>query len=102
MTEKRFTTMAEFYPYYLREHSNRTNRRLHFIGTLLSIIGLGWVGRTGNIRFLIILPLIGYGFAWIGHYLVEKNKPATFKYPLLSFCSDFKLFFHMLIGKIKF
>jgi len=104
MNEKaeRIKTYKEFYSFYLTEHENKTCRSLHFTGTallfadivLLSIEGL-WAG------FWWTLPVIGYGFAWVGHFFFEKNKPATFKYPLWSLVSDFKMFFQMLVGKVK-
>jgi hypothetical protein len=94
-----FRTFEEFWPFYLSEHSNRLNRRLHFIGTLgvlliviAAVINLRW-------SYLIWAPLIGYSFAWIGHFIVEKNRPATFKFPLWSLRGDFRMFRWMLQGK---
>lgn len=102
MPESRIQTYREFYQFYLTEHQNKTSRILHFIGTLLVFVlfiagirggwGWGW----------LLLPLVGYGFAWVGHAFFEKNKPATFKYPLWSLVSDFKLFFDILLGKKSF
>ncbi len=98
--EDRIKSYEEFYPYYLKEHSNKTCRLLHVIGTtivlalvLTSIIHL-------NPNWLVFVPLTGYGFAWVGHFFFEKNKPATFKYPLWSLKSDFKMYFEILSGKI--
>lgn len=99
---ERIRTYREFYKYYLTEHQNKTSRILHFIGTFLVFILLfvaifqGWGWRW------ILVPVVGYGFAWIGHAFFERNKPATFKYPFWSLISDFKLFFEILFGKRSF
>lgn len=99
---KEFKTLKEFYPYYLEEHQNPTCRSLHFIGTGLLFLILAASLITGNYVWLISIPFVGYGFAWVGHFFFEKNKPATFKYPMFSLISDFKLFFDLLVGKEKF
>lgn len=96
-----FNSFDEFYPFYLAEHSNKTCRRLHFIGSSLVLLMLGYILLTGSWVLLITLPIIGYGFAWIGHFKFEKNKPATFKYPLYSFMGDWVMFKDILIGKIE-
>jgi len=100
MSEK-INSFEDFYPFYLSEHSNKTCRLLHVIGTtivlalaLTSIIHL-------NPYWLIFIPICGYGFAWVGHFFFEKNKPATFQYPLWSLKSDFKMYFEILSGKIS-
>ena len=95
-------TYSEFYLFYLSEHTNKTSRLLHFIGTFLFFIVLFYLLFSQKYFYLWILPIIGYGFAWVGHFFFEKNKPATFKYPFWSLISDFKLFFELLIGKQKF
>lgn len=92
----------EFYQFYLTEHKNFTCRVLHFVGTFLVFLLLIYAILTTQYTLLWYTPLIGYGFAWVGHFFFEKNKPATFKYPLWSLISDFKLFFELLIGKQKF
>ncbi|KZZ63224.1 DUF962 domain-containing protein, partial [Oleiphilus sp. HI0128] len=91
----------EFYPYYLSEHSNATCRRLHFLGTALVILLLVTLISTQNWSLLIALPLVGYGFAWVGHFFFEKNRPATFTYPLWSLMGDFVMFKDMLLGKVS-
>ena len=91
--EKRYTSLKEFYPYYLEEHQNPTCRILHFIGTGLLFVLLAIVIISGNFYWLVAIPFVGYGFAWVGHFFFEKNKPATFQYPLYSLTSDFILFF---------
>lgn len=99
---ERIKSFKDFYPYYLDEHQNTKSRILHFIGTgffigysayclIMVDFGLFWLG-----------PIAAYGCAWVGHFFFEKNKPATFKYPLWSLASDFKLFFSILVGKEKF
>ncbi|MCZ6685395.1 MAG: DUF962 domain-containing protein [Candidatus Dadabacteria bacterium] len=99
--EKKFKSFSEFYPYYLSEHGNTVNRRLHFFGSLLTIIVVLFVIFTQTWIALILVPILGYGFAWIGHYFVEKNKPATFTYPLYSLMGDWVMFKDILTGKIK-
>ena len=72
-----FKSFAEFYPFYLSEHSNRTCRRLHFVGSTLSLLCLGMLVATGKPQYLLYGLLCGYGFAWVGHFGFEKNKPAS-------------------------
>ncbi len=95
----RYTSFAEFWPFYVGEHSKATTRRWHFIGTL-SLIPLLVLSLTYNFYLLLLLPLSGYGFAWYSHYFVEKNRPATFTYPLWSLLADFKMFGLMCSGKM--
>ncbi|HMP98760.1 MAG TPA: DUF962 domain-containing protein [Cyclobacteriaceae bacterium] len=101
-TERKYKSFKEFYPFYLTEHAHPTSRTLHFIGTALVFAILFWTLYTQVWWRLALIPLVGYGFAWVGHFFFEKNKPATFQYPLYSLGSDFKLFFELLIGKEKF
>ena len=99
---ERYRTFHEFYPFYLSEHADRTCRRLHFIGTALVILWTSYVLVTASFQWLwVVLPL-GYGFAWAGHFFFEKNRPATFSYPLYSLAGDFVMFRDILIGRIKF
>lgn len=100
--EKRYTSIREFYPYYLSEHQNPTSRILHFIGTGLVLLIVLFSLIINQYSWLLSIPLVGYGFAWVGHFFFEKNKPATFKYPFYSLGSDFILFFDLLTGKQKF
>lgn len=89
--EHRYRSLREFYPYYLSEHQNTTSRVLHFTGTgLLILVALAAI-FSGAFAWLLLVPLIGYGFAWVGHFFFERNKPATFKYPFYSLASDFKI-----------
>jgi hypothetical protein len=98
--EKKYKSFWSFYPYYLTEHGNAKNRTLHFIGTagLIAILITAIVIKKWWMLWLI--PVCGYGFAWVGHFFIEKNKPATFTYPLYSLGSDFVMFWHMLTGQI--
>lgn len=99
-THREYHTFAEFYPFYLSEHSNATCRRLHFVGSTLVILALVWILSVQAWIYLWCLPLIGYGFAWVGHFFFEKNRPATFTYPLYSFMGDWVMFKDMLTGKL--
>ncbi len=98
---QKFDTFKAFYPYYLAEHSNLTCRRLHVVGSFLVICLLVTTALTQKWLLLLLLPVIGYGFAWIGHFFFEKNKPATFKYPLYSFIGDWVMFWQVITGRIK-
>ena len=101
-TTPRFTSFAEFYPYYLQEHSNDVCRRLHYVGSLLVLSILGYALFTQQWLWLLALPFAGYGFAWVGHFVFEKNKPATFKYPLYSFMGDWVMLKDAFTGRIRF
>lgn len=102
MAQRKFNSLKEFYPYYLTEHKNTTSKVLHFTGTALVFI-LPLIGiLTQHWILFAVIPLAGYGFAWIGHALFEKNKPATFQYPFYSLASDFIMFWELLTGKISF
>ncbi len=99
-TKKEFSSLKEFYPYYLQEHKNKTNRMLHFIGTTLFLFLLLVMLFTQNWMIFFALPVVGYGFAWLGHFVIEKNKPATFTYPFYSFVCDFKMYIDVLKGRL--
>jgi hypothetical protein len=100
--QNHFATFAEFYPYYLKEHSHPVCRRLHFVGTALVIACLVVALVSRNAWWLTGMPIAGYSFAWLGHFMFEKNRPATFAHPLYSLLADFVLFRDMLIGRIRF
>ena len=100
--EKEYKTFDEFYPFYLSEHSNRACRRLHFFGSALALVLLACFIFTLNWMLLASLPVVGYGFAWAGHFFFEKNRPATFTYPLYSLIADWVMFKNILTGKLKF
>lgn len=97
-----FSNFSEFYPYYLSEHANRTCRRLHFVGTTLALAFILHTLSTLNFWWLLAALLSGYGFAWVGHYFYEKNRPATFTYPRWSFMGDWVMWKEILTGKIRF
>ncbi|CAM3890833.1 DUF962 domain-containing protein [Rheinheimera salexigens] len=99
---KQYKNFAEFYPFYLSQHTNQACRRLHFIGSSIIIMLLIYVAISGKLLLLWLLPVIGYGFAWLGHFVFEKNRPATFTYPIYSLIGDWVMFKDILIGKIKF
>lgn len=94
--EKQFKALKDFYPYYLTEHQNETSRMLHFVGTAAFIFILVYALASSRYGLLWYCPVVGYGFAWIGHFFFEKNKPATFKYPAMSLASDFIMFWHII------
>ncbi len=99
---RKFANMAEFYPFYLSEHSNRTSRRLHFAGTSLGLLWLAAAIVTLNPWLLLAGLVSGYAFAWVGHFFFEKNRPATFSYPFYSFAGDWVMWSEILRGKIRF
>jgi hypothetical protein len=92
----RYASFREFYPFYLSEHSHRICRRLHFAGSLLVIAVVLVAIATRDARWLWLAPVIGYGFAWVGHFFFEKNRPATFKHPLYSLAGDWVMFWDIL------
>jgi hypothetical protein len=98
----RFQSFAAFYPFYLGEHRNPTCRALHFVGSTLVLMLLVWVLITQNWWLGILIPIAGYGFAWVGHFFFEKNRPATFSYPAWSFMGDWVMYSQLLRGKIGF
>ncbi len=87
-----FNSFAEFYPFYLSQHQNKTCRRLHFVCSTLGLVGLGATIITGKKRYIAAGIVAGYGCAWVGHFFFEHNKPATFKYPLYSFMGDWLMY----------
>jgi hypothetical protein len=100
--EKPFRTFADFYPFYLSEHANRISRRLHFVGTSIAV-ALLITSLVTQLWWLVAVALIqGYAFAWVGHFFFEHNKPATFRYPLFSFMGDWRLWWEILTGKVRF
>lgn len=98
--ERKYKTFWDFYPYYLTEHSDPVCRMLHYIGTTLLLVVIAAAVYFSKASILFLLPVVGYGFAWAGHFIFEKNKPATFQYPFYSLGSDFVMYFHFLTGQI--
>jgi hypothetical protein len=97
---KSLKSFDEFYPFYLAEHSNRTCRRLHFAGSTLALLCLAAAITLAAPAFLLLGLLCGYGFAWLGHFGFEKNKPASFKRPLWSFMGDWVMYKDLWLGRI--
>ena len=98
----RFASFREFYPFYLGEHRNLTCRRLHFVGSSFSLGFIVLAIMRGDPRWLLAALLSGYAFAWVGHFFFEKNRPATFKYPLWSLMGDWRMFFETVSGRRRF
>jgi hypothetical protein len=96
-----FHRFADFYPFYLSEHADRTNRRLHFLGTTLGVAAIAHSLSTLDFWWLLAGLLVGYGCAWTGHFFFERNRPATFTYPLYSFMGDWVMWKDILTGKIR-
>ncbi len=90
----------EFWDFYIREHSKPLTRLLHFVGTLLGVGLLIYFIIRGQWYFFPVFFIVGYGFAWFAHFVVEKNRPATFKYPFWSLISDFRMVWFMLTGQM--
>lgn len=101
-SSERYQSFAEFYPYYLQEHSNPTCRRLHYVGSLLVLAILAYALINQQWLWLLCIPLVGYGFAWIGHFVFEKNRPATFQYPFYSLLGDWVMLKDVFTGRIRF
>lgn len=100
--DRRFASFAEFYRFYLGEHAKPMTRRLHFTGTGLGLLCLAMLAAAGDWWWLLAGLVCGYGFAWLSHMTVEKNRPATFRHPLYSLMGDGMMFWQMLTGKIRF
>ena len=94
------TDFQSFFPYYLREHAHPLCRALHYFGTSMVLVILAYVIYSGQLVYLLVMPFVGYFFAWVGHFFVEKNKPATFTYPVWSLMGDFKMYFLFVSGRI--
>ena len=97
----RFNSFQEFYPFYLSQHADLVCRRLHVLGSLLVLAALAVVMVSGQWPYLLLVPLLGYGFAWVGHFVFEKNKPATFSHPIYSFMGDWVMLYQVLTGKVR-
>lgn len=100
--DRQFKSFREFYPFYLDEHRNSTCKLLHFIGTWL-VVGIVVLSiLSGNAWWLLLVPVVGYGFAWVGHFFFEKNRPATFTYPFYSLMGDWVMWKDIMVGKVRF
>jgi len=98
---ERYKTLGEFWPFYLNEHAYAFNRNLHFIGSSLGLTLA--IAGIATLNFWLLIPAFvsGYAFAWFGHFFIEKNRPATFTYPLKSFISDWRMWYAMLTGRVR-
>jgi hypothetical protein len=101
MSEQRFASYEDFFSFYLKEHSHPRNRALHAVGTVLGLCTVILPFVMGHPWFALAWPVVAYGFAWTGHFLIEGNKPATFGHPFWSFISDFRMLGLMLTGKLQ-
>ena len=93
-------TFEEFWPHYLGEHRDPVNRGLHFVGTSL-VYGIAALAVLRSPMWILAAPIVGYGFAWVGHFVVERNRPATFTYPLWSLRGDFRMHARMLTFRLQ-
>ena len=100
MADVEMKSFAEFWPFYVREHGRAGTRLLHAAGTLSSTALVVFFVATGRWRWLPLALVVGYGAAWVGHFFVEHNRPATFKHPLWSFAADYKMVALMLTGRM--
>ena len=101
MSSKKFNSFKEFYPFYLSEHKKTETKLFHMIGTIIVILLFGCSIIAQNWLYIYFTPLAGYSFAWFSHFHYEKNKPATFKYPIYSFIGDWVMFKEIITGEIK-
>ncbi|WP_034732780.1 DUF962 domain-containing protein [Bacteriovorax sp. Seq25_V] len=100
--EKQYKNFKEFYPFYLSQHENKICRVLHFVGSTVVLVILVFAISTQTYKALFSLPIAGYGFAWVGHFFFEKNRPATFTYPVYSLIGDWVMYYQLLTRKINF
>lgn len=101
MPAKNFSKYEEFFSFYLQEHRDPVNRRLHAIGTSLGAVTLVVPFIIGHPLYALAWPAVAYGFAWAGHFLIEGNKPASFGHPFWSFVSDFRMLWLMITGRLE-
>ncbi len=95
-----YPSFRAFYPFYLSQHADLTCRRLHVVGSTLVLCLLAYTLWSQQWGLLLALPVLGYGFAWVGHFVFERNKPATFEYPLYSFMGDWVMYWQWLTGRL--
>jgi hypothetical protein len=100
MKDSNFRSFEEFWPYYLREHSKKGTRTLHFIGTTLAMVVAAGGLITRRPALLLAAPVVGYGLSWIGHFFIEHNRPATLEHPIWSFQGDLKMWSLIVTGEL--
>jgi len=98
---RRFSSFEEFWPYYVAQHVHPANRALHFLGTSLAVAAVAAAASLVTPLWLLLVPVAGYGPAWIGHFFVEKNRPAAFTYPLWSLRGDFRMYRLMWMARME-
>lgn len=101
MSDRRFNSFSEFWPFYVAEHSKQGTRLLHLLGTISSLAVVVYFVVTGHWWLFPLALIPGYGAAWLAHFVIEKNKPATFEHPLWSFIGDYKMIAMMLTGRMQ-
>jgi len=101
MAEQHITSYREFWPVYVAQHGRPTTRLLHFIGTLGALALIAMAAALPQLWLLLAAPFSGYLFAWAGHFFIEKNRPATFTYPLFSLAGDFHMYGLMWLGRMN-
>ncbi len=97
---ERYRSYEEFWPFYVAQHLHRVNRTLHFVGTTLVLASVA-LAVFRHPLFLAAAPFAGYGFAWVGHFFFERNRPATFTYPIWSLRGDFRMYRFLLLGRMR-
>jgi hypothetical protein len=97
---RKYDSFEAFWPYYLGEHARPKTRAFHYAGTSLVVLIAIASLATGNLWLLLAMPVAGYAFAWASHAMVERNRPATFTYPLWSLAADFKMWWLWLTGRL--
>lgn len=100
MAVRKIASFAEFWPYYLGEHSRRHTRALHYLGTSIVVLLALVAAVSGRYWMFAAMPVAGYAFAWVAHFMVERNRPATFTYPLWSLAADFKMWWLWLTFRL--
>jgi hypothetical protein len=100
MTEPQAESFEDFWPHYVHAHRDPRNRALHYAGTTAVLGTVATAALTFNPGWLLLTPIVGYGPAWLGHFVFEKNRPATFKHPLWSLRGDLKMYFLALRGQM--
>jgi len=98
MADEQINSFEEFWPHYVRAHASKGNRRLHFVGTSAAMVLVAGGVITRRLWPILLAPVVGYGCAWVGHFFVEGNVPATFGHPLYSLQADFVMWKKILDG----
>lgn len=100
MSVSTYRSFREFYPFYLSQHSHPVCRRLHVIGSTLVLLIIAATLITQQWWLLLAVPAVGYGFAWVGHFRFEHNRPATFQHPWYSLMGDWVMFWQIVTGTL--